>query len=89
MPHVAWSKGGEADLTALEGERVRLRSTVSSAPGSRIEGTLGTGTLIRVKVARCRQDAGAFEIEGRLLDATRSVRGELAALLGQGARDAG
>lgn len=82
MAHVAWIKGGGADLLSIDGERVRLRSTIPSAPGSRIEGAVpGSGTGIRVKVARCRQEEGAFVIEGRLLDATRGVRAELEALV--------
>jgi hypothetical protein len=90
MAHLAWSKGGEAELAAIDGDRVRLRSTASSAPGSRIEGALRkTGTAIRIKVARCRlrDESGptpaerTYEIEGRLLDATREVRAELVQLV--------
>jgi hypothetical protein len=88
--HVAWAKGGEAELVAIDGDRVRLRSTISSAPGSPLEGALAaTGKPIRLKlkVARCRRvEGGEFEIEGRLLDATREVRAELSALLQSSAR---
>jgi hypothetical protein len=89
MAHLAWSKGGEAELAAIDGDRVRLRSTTSSAPGSRIEGAVHTtGTAVRVKVARCRlcEETGltlggrVYEIEGRLIDATREVRAELVRL---------
>lgn len=90
--HLTWSKGGEAELAEIEGERVRLRSTTSSAPGARLDGTLrSTGTTIRLKVARCRlrgphEEGGLtaerlYEIEGRLIDATREVRAELAQLV--------
>jgi hypothetical protein len=94
--HLAWSKGGEAELAALDGDRVRLRSTASSAPGARIEGALrATGTAIRVKVARCRlREEGEhpggeriYEIEGRLIDATRGVRAELTRLVSGEARE--
>lgn len=88
MAHVTWSKGGEADLVGLEGDRVQLRSSVSAAPGTPLEGALasGSGKHFRVKVARCRRDdaAGAFVIEGRVMDATRDLRAELAGLVGPG-----
>ncbi|WP_437680629.1 hypothetical protein [Sorangium sp. So ce131] len=91
--HLTWTKGGEAELVELDGDRVRLRSTASSAPGARVEGALrSTGTAIRLKVARCRlcspsAPSGAapteriYEVEGRLIDATREVRAELARLV--------
>lgn len=93
-PHLTWTGGGEAAIIELDGDRVRLHSTASAAPGARLDGALlSTGTAIRLKVARCRlrppQGPGAeapgarlFEIEGRLLDATREVRAELARLVG-------
>lgn len=85
MAHVAWSKGGEAEIVAIDGDRLRVRSTTPSAPGSRIEGALApTGKPIRLKVARCRREEGGFEIDGRLLDATREVRAEMAALVAPG-----
>ncbi len=92
--HLTWSRGGEAELVEIDGDRVRLRSTASSAPGARVEGSLrSTGTAIRLKVARCRlrsphepsDPAPAeriYELEGRLIDATRDVRAELAQLVG-------
>jgi hypothetical protein len=87
--HLTWTKGGKAELTTIDGDRVRLRSTMPSAPGARIDGAmLVTGTTVRVKVARCRrglaEEAGehVYEIEGRLIDATREVRVELARLVG-------
>ncbi|WP_433935730.1 hypothetical protein AB3662_13445 [Sorangium cellulosum] len=94
-PHLTWSKGGEAELIEIDGDRVRLRSTASSAPGARVEGSLTTGTAIRVKVARCRLLAPhapdnptpaerVYELEGRLIDATRDVRAELARLVADG-----
>jgi hypothetical protein len=82
--HVAWAKGGAAEIVAIEADRVRLRSTIPSAPGSRLEGALAaTGKPIRLKVARCRrEEAGDFEIDGRLIDATREVRAEILGLVG-------
>lgn len=93
MAHLTWSRGGEAELVELDGDRVRLRSTTSAAPGARVEGALrSTGTAIRVKVARCRLIGSpapadpapaerVYELEGRLIDATREVRAELARLV--------
>lgn len=73
-------------VLSLEDDRVTLRSTRASAPGSPIEGKLGDGTIVRVKVARCRADAGAFRIEGRLIDASRALRDRLKAGAESGAK---
>ena len=77
---IRWQKGGEAELVLLVGDLVTLRSTIPSAPGSRPEATLQSGSAFKVKVARCRRDEAAFLIEGRLIDTTRAVRIELEAL---------
>lgn len=77
---IRWSKGGEAAVLKADDDRATVRSTVASAPGSRIEGALPSGSALRLKVARCRADGAAFVIEGKLLDATRAVRDEVAAL---------
>lgn len=90
MAHVAWARGGEADLVEIDGERVRLRSTSAAAPGQPLEGALqgGSGKAVRVKVTRCRREEGVegvafvFIIEARLVDAGRELRAELAALVG-------
>jgi hypothetical protein len=90
-PHVRWNlrtgasplgtKPGEATIVALDDDRITLRSTIPSAPGSRPEGELESGAKVRVKVASCRRDGEAFLIEGRLLDATRERRAEMQRLL--------
>jgi hypothetical protein len=68
---------------AVVAEAITLRSTVSSPPGSRIEGRFAAdppGT-VRVKIhASRKQPDGAFVLEGRLLDATREVRARVEAL---------
>jgi hypothetical protein len=77
--HVAWAKGGEADVVSLKDDAIVLRSTVPSPPGSRIEGALadGGGTL-RVKIhSSKKQEDGAFVLEGRVLDMTRALRERL------------
>ncbi|MRG91237.1 hypothetical protein GF068_04770 [Polyangium spumosum] len=81
MPHMRLQKGGSADLVALDGDRVSLRSTEAFAPGAPLAGNLETSSLVRVKVHRCRRQGDAFLVEGRLVDATRRLREELSALL--------
>ena len=78
---ITWQKGGEAELLILDGDRITLRSTIPSAPGSRPEAALRSGAGFRVKVARCRREEAGFVIEGRLIDTVRAVRLELEALL--------
>lgn len=82
--HLAWQKGGGAEVLVLTGDRITLSSTVPSAPGSRLDGVLAAGGALRVKVASCRKGDGPdarFTIEGRLIDTTREVRAAIAALL--------
>jgi hypothetical protein len=80
--HLSWSKGGGADVTALDGDRITVLSTIPSAPGSRPDGSLAaSGAAVRIKVARCRREGERFVIEGRLIDATRDTRAEILRLL--------
>jgi hypothetical protein len=67
--HLRWTRGGEADVTAFDGDRISVLSTTPSAPGSRPDGALTSGVPVRLKVARCRRQEGGFLIEGRVLDA--------------------
>jgi hypothetical protein len=78
---IRWARGGEATVTALDGDRIAVLSTTPSAPGSRPDGTLASGAALRLKVARCRRQGDRFLIEGRLLDATRETRADLQRLL--------
>ena len=80
-PHVRWSNGGGADVTAFDGDRISVLSTIPSAPGSRPAGVLSSGAALRLKVARCRRQGERFSIDGRVLDATRETRAEIARLL--------
>jgi hypothetical protein len=80
MSHVTWSKGGSARVVSVEGERIRLASTTPAAPGTPLEGALASGNEVRVKVARCRREGEHFVIEGRLVDASKSLRTTLATL---------
>ena len=81
MPHIVLKKGGSADVVTSVDDLTTVRSTIPSAPGSRLEGELaGDGDRVWLKVHRCKKDGDAFVIEGRLLDAKRELRGKLAAL---------
>jgi hypothetical protein len=68
--HVRWKDRGEASFVSLTKDAVVLRSTVSSPPGSRIEGTLAGGAdiaggahgralVVRVKVHGCKKLAAS------------------------------
>jgi hypothetical protein len=79
--HVRWTKGGDATLVTLNDDRVTLDSSLSSPPGSLVDGALTTGEAIRVKVRGCKRDGERFRIEGRVIDLSRDLRLKLAALL--------
>lgn len=80
--HVAWSKGGDAIVTAFDGDRISVLSSTPSAPGSRPDGALvASGAGLRIKVARCKRQDDRFLIEGRVIDATRDTRAEIQRLL--------
>jgi hypothetical protein len=81
--HVAWQRGGEARVVSLRDDAIALVSTVSSPPGSRLDGTLAgePPARLRIKVHACRRRAdGGFDLEGRTLDMTRGVRERVATL---------
>jgi hypothetical protein len=80
--HVRWTKGGDAKLVALDDDRVTLDSSLSSPPGSLMDGALTTGEPIRVKVRGCKREGERFRIEGRVIDLSRDMRVKLASLLG-------
>jgi hypothetical protein len=83
MAKVRLDQGGEAELIALSADRITLRATIAKAPGAPLTGSLESGSILRVKVHRCRRDGEglSFVIEGRLVDATRQLREELAGVL--------
>ena len=77
-----WAKGGEADLVALDGDRVTLSSTMSSPPGSYVDGALvNDGTAIRIKVRGCKKDGERYRIDGRILDLSKTLRLQLVGLV--------
>jgi hypothetical protein len=80
-PHVRWVVGGTAAILSMAADKITLRSTCPSPPGSRIEGAVEgpRPVTLRVKVHACRrQPDGAFVLEGRALDLTRADREALA-----------
>ncbi|MBK8254021.1 MAG: hypothetical protein IPK82_15325 [Polyangiaceae bacterium] len=78
---IRWNKAGTAVVLEAVDDRVTVLSTIPSAPGSRIEGSVPSGAAVRLKVSRCKAEGEGFRIEGKRLDATRSVRDEVAALI--------
>ena len=84
IPRAPSGPCGEAAVLGLEGERITLSSTVPRAPGGKLVGGLESGSRLEVKVASCRKQGVVFTIEGRLIDATRALRAEIAALLPPG-----
>src|SRR5437588_379941 len=53
---IRWTKGGDATIVAMDGDRVTLDSSLSSPPGSLIDGTLvNGGGAIRIKVRGCKK----------------------------------
>jgi len=81
--HVTWVKGGTASFLAATDDAVTLRSSIPSPPGSRLDGVLVAGPVdVRIKVHRSkREEDGSFTIHGRLIDATRELRGRIASLV--------
>lgn len=82
MINVTWTRGGEATLTRVAGDSISLSSSISSPPGSRLDGTLDIrpGAPLRVKVhGSKKQPDGRFVIEGRCIDMSRELRIELEA----------
>jgi hypothetical protein len=81
MARLRWNQGGEVEIAALDGDRIRVWSEVAAAPGSRLDAALPSGTPLRLKVHRCRRNDTGFIVEGRLIDMTREARTEIVGLL--------
>jgi hypothetical protein len=82
---VQWAGGGTGEIVLIDAERIQLRSTRPSPPGSRIEGAIvlrSTGDAakeravsLRVKIHGCRKQQDAtFLLDGRPLDLAREDR---------------
>ncbi|HEY1958390.1 MAG TPA: hypothetical protein VGH28_22390 [Polyangiaceae bacterium] len=82
MIQLRWAKGGEAEIVAIDDDRVTLASTTSSPPGAYVDGSLvNDGTSIRIKVHGCKKDGERFRIDGRILDLSKSLRQQLLGLV--------
>jgi hypothetical protein len=89
-PHVRWVAGGTAEILSMADDKITLRSTHPSPPGSRIEGGVACDrpVTLRVKIHACRKEPdGAFVLEGRALDLTRADRERLAGEISQKDRE--
>jgi len=81
--HLAWAKGGHADVVRVDGDAIVLRSMTPAPPGARLEATLTDEPRALVKVkshGTHREQDGSFTLKGRLIDATRELRERLTAL---------
>jgi len=75
-----WVGGGEAEVVETDGQRVVVRSSRASPPGSPLaaESSLPSSSVLKLKVHGCRKEPdGWFRIEGRWVDLTRAAREEL------------
>jgi hypothetical protein len=85
VSHLRWTRGGEATLVSMDGDMVKLVSTVPWPPGARMDAELvhSPGVLVKIKMhgSRKRED-GTFDVDGRAFDMTREVRAKLLALVG-------
>jgi len=83
VPHIAWTRGGEARILTASAAAVSLVSSVPWPPGSRVSGTLvgEPRATVRIKVHVARAlSGGTFRIEGRPLDLSRETRARLETL---------
>jgi hypothetical protein len=81
LSHFTWTKGGEADIVSVDGERIVISSTISSPPGSYLDGVLNGAGGIRIKVRGCKRDGERFRIEARILDLSRQLREHISQVL--------
>lgn len=80
--HLAWAKGGHAEVVSVEADAIVVRSTTPAPPGARLEATLreGGGSVKIKSHGSKREEDGTFTLRGRLVDATRELRAALVAL---------
>ena len=86
MPQIAWSKGGTAEVLVLSNDRVVLRSSIPSPPGSRITGAVtvqgeSVGSLwVKIHGSK-RLDENVYELVGRPLDLAKTLRDRVCAAI--------
>jgi hypothetical protein len=79
---LTWSKGGHAEIVSIDDDRITVRSTTLAPPGARLDATLASGAAVKIKShGTHREEDGTFTLHGRLLDAPRSLRDAIAALV--------
>jgi len=87
VPQIAWSKGGTAEVLVLSTDRVVLRSSIPSPPGSRITGAVtvqgeSVGSLwVKIHGSK-RLDENVYELVGRPLDLAKTLRERVCAAIG-------
>lgn len=82
--HIAWTKGGHAEIVGLDGETITVRSTTSAPPGARLESAFVADPQVSLKLKSYgthKESDGSFTLKGRLIDATREVRERLVGLV--------
>jgi hypothetical protein len=86
VPQIAWSKGGTAEVLVLSNDRVVLRSSIPSPPGSRITGAVtvhgeSVGSLwVKIHGSK-RLDENVYELVGRPLDLAKTLRERVCAAI--------
>jgi hypothetical protein len=86
LAHLAWAKGGHAEIRKVDGDAIVLRSTTPAPPGARLEAKLAAPNgqpEVAVKIkshGSRREEDGSFVLTGRLIDATRELRDRLSAV---------
>lgn len=82
-----WAQGGNAHVVSMDGEALTVHSSAAYPPGAPLRALSANQVTFEMKVRTCRKMAsGAFEISGKLVNATRPLRELLtAAVVAKGA----
>ncbi len=83
MKKILLQKGVECFIVAFKDPHIILTSTISSPPGSSLEGFLDSQTEINIKVRTCKKQGDGFMIEGRVVNAHRVLLDQLSSLVAQ------
>lgn len=75
-----WTRGGTASVSAIDGDALTVCSTAAYPPGAPLTAVSDNRVTFEMKVRTCRKLAsGEFELLGKLVNATRPLREQLAA----------